>query len=115
MQRLMEDMVMKFANRLALTMEEQRVFLIDDKDSALLHADKVILVRRVLSCKAFKKERFKHQMLNMWCPKARVTIMEMDDGLFSFGFDSVQERLIMQKKGHGYTMVLYWCWQRWKT
>ncbi|KAM1305180.1 hypothetical protein COP2_023183 [Malus domestica] len=91
----MEDMVMKFANRLALTVEEQKVVVIDDKDNALLHADKAFLVKRVLSRKAFNKKWFKRQMLNLWCPKARVTIVKIDDRLFSFGFNSLRERLIV--------------------
>ena len=98
-QRLMEDMVMKFADRLALTEEEQRVVVIDDKESALLRADMVFLVGRVLSRKVLNKERFKRQMLNLWHPKARVTIVEMDDELLSFGFDSVREQSIVQKGG----------------
>lgn len=65
----------------------------------MLCTDKAFLVGRVLSRKVFNKKQFKHQMLNLWCPKARVTIMEMNDRLFSFGFDSVRERLIMQKGG----------------
>lgn len=38
-------------------------------------------------------------MLNLWRPKARVTIVEMDDGLFSFGFDNIHERSLVQKGG----------------
>lgn len=35
----MDDMVMKFAKRLAFTTKEQRVVVINDKESALLRAD----------------------------------------------------------------------------
>lgn len=48
MQRLTEEIVMNFANRLDLTTEEQRVIVIDDKESALLRADIVCFVGRVL-------------------------------------------------------------------
>lgn len=35
-QQMMEDMVMKFADRLVLTEKEQKLVVIDDKESALL-------------------------------------------------------------------------------
>lgn len=73
-----------------LTTEEQRVVVIDDHESALLRTD---------------KDRFKRQMLNLWRPKTRVTIVELDNGLFSFGFYSRRERAMVQKGGHGCTMV----------
>ena len=95
--RLMEEKVMNFANRLDLTAEEQRVVVIDDKESALLRADRVFLVGRVLSRKAINTERFKRQMHNIWRPKARVTIVALEDGLFSFSFDNAHERSMVQK------------------
>ena len=80
--------MMKFADRFALTSEEQRVVVIDNCESALLRANK-----------GFNKKRFKRQMMNLCCPKARVTILKMDEGLFSFGFDSQMERAIVLKRG----------------
>ncbi|KAM1624199.1 hypothetical protein COP1_022337 [Malus domestica] len=47
-QRMMEDMVIKFADRLALTEEEQWIVVIDEKESTLLRTDRVFLVGRVL-------------------------------------------------------------------
>lgn len=38
-------------------------------------------------------------MVNLWSPKARVTIVEMDDGLFSFGFENIREHSLVQKGG----------------
>ena len=73
--------------------------VIDEQKSALLRANKVFLVGRVLTRKAFNKERFKRQMVNLWRPKTRVTIVELEDGLFSFGFDSRRERALVQKGG----------------
>lgn len=105
-----DDTVTKFAEGLDLMTEEQRVVVIDNHESALLRTDKVFLVGRVLTRKAFNKDRFKRQMLNLWRPKTRVAIVELDNGLFSFGFDSRRERAMVQKGGHGCTMVpcLYW-------
>ena len=97
--RAMDDIVMKFAEGITLTVEEQRVVVIDDHDSALLRANKVFLMGRVLTRKTFNKERFKRQMVNLWRPKTRVTIVELEDGLFSFGFDSRRERTMVQKGG----------------
>lgn len=62
--------------------------MIYDRESALLRANKVFLVGRVVTRKVFNKKRFKRQMMNLWRSKARVTMVEMDEGLFSFGFDS---------------------------
>lgn len=42
--------------------------------------------------KGLHKERFKPQMLNLWRLKTRATVVELEDGLFSFGFDSRRER-----------------------
>lgn len=67
---------------------------------------------RVFTSKASNKDRFKRQMLNFWRPKARVTIMELEDGLFSFGFDNLRERAMIQKGGHGCIMAHWWCWRR---
>lgn len=39
--RMMEEMVMKFANRLTLTEDEQHVVVIDAKVSTLVRADRV--------------------------------------------------------------------------
>lgn len=89
---------MKFAKRLALTIEEQKVVVINDKESVLLRATKVFLSWRVLTRKAFNKDRFKQQMLNFWRPKAKVTIVELDDGLFSFGFDTKHERAMVHNE-----------------
>ena len=97
--RAMEDMVMKFAEGMALTVEEQRVVVIDEQESALLRTNKVFLVGRVLTRKAFNKDLFKRQMVNIWRPKTRVTIVELEGGLFSFGFDSRRERALVQKGG----------------
>lgn len=58
-------MMKKFAEQLDLMAEEQIVVVIDAKDSALLRTTRVFLVGRVLLSKAFNKERFKHQMLNL--------------------------------------------------
>lgn len=49
--------------------------------------------------KSFNKYRFKKQMLNLWRPKARVSIVELEDGLFSFGFNNLRERAMIQKGG----------------
>lgn len=48
-QCVMDDMLSSFANRLALTEEEQQIVVIDEKESALLRTDHVFLVGRVLS------------------------------------------------------------------
>lgn len=98
-QRRMEDMVMKFVARLVLTKEEQRVIVIDDKECALLRANRVFLVGRMLSYKLVNNERFKCHMVNLWRPKAKVTIVEIDDRLFSLGFESIQECSLVQKGG----------------
>lgn len=58
-------------------------------------SNKVCLVWKVLTSKVFNKDRFKKQMLNMWHPKARVMIVELEDGLFSFGFDNLRERAMI--------------------
>lgn len=97
--RRMEEMVSKFADRFALTAEEQAAVVIDDKEGALLRNTRVFLVGRVLTSKLFNKERFKRQMFNLWRPKAKVTIVELEDGLFSFGFDSIRERTMIKKRG----------------
>lgn len=88
-------MVSKFAEQFDLTVDEQRVVVIDDKDSGLLKNNKVCLVGRVFTSKAFNKDRFKKQMLNLWRPKARVMIVELKDGLSSFGFDNLLERAMI--------------------
>lgn len=44
-------------------------------------------------------ERFKRQMVNLWRPKARVTIVELEEGLFSFGFDNDRERSLVLSGG----------------
>lgn len=47
--REMNDMVSKFTEGLALTIEKQRIVVINDQESALLRTDKVFLVGRVLT------------------------------------------------------------------
>lgn len=47
--KVMDDMVVKFADGLALTTGEQKVMVIDDHESALLRANKVFLVGQVLT------------------------------------------------------------------
>lgn len=37
--------------------------------------------------------------MHLWMPKAKVTIVELKEGLFSFGFDSKRERAMVQKRG----------------
>lgn len=87
--RHIDEMVSKFAERFVLTAEEQKV-VIDDKEGALFRNTKVFLVGKVLTSKTFNKQRFKRQMLNLRRPKAKVTIVELDEGLFSFGFDNIR-------------------------
>lgn len=77
--------MMKFADRLAFTEEEQKVVVINAKASTLLRVDRVFLVGRLLSRKVFNKER--------------VTIVEMDEGLFLFGFESASDRSLVHKGG----------------
>lgn len=47
--RMMEDMMIKFVDRLAFTEEEQWVVVINEKGSALLRTNRIFLVGRVLS------------------------------------------------------------------
>ena len=110
--RAMDDMVMKFADAMALTIEEQRVMVIDELESALLRAKKMFLVGRVLTRKAFNKERFKRQMVNLWRPKTRVTIVELEDGLFRLVLTVDGRGRCCRKEGRGYKMVLCWLWRR---
>lgn len=95
----MDDKVSNFAERFALTVDKQRMVLIDDKKSALLRNTKVFLIERVLTSMSFNKDRFKKQMLNLWRPKVRVSIVKLKDGLFSCGFDNHRERAMIQKWG----------------
>mgnify|MGYP003366609363 CR=1 FL=1 len=71
--------------------------VIYDHESTLLKTNKVFIVGQMLTRKAFNKEQFKRQMLNLWRPKIRAMIVELDDGLFSFGFDSQRERMMVLK------------------
>lgn len=96
----MENMVENFAMWLALTTEEQRVVVIDDKEGFVLKTTKAFLVVKVLSRKSISKERFKRRMMHLWRPKAKVTIVELDDNLFSFSFDNNRERAMVLKGGH---------------
>lgn len=98
-QRIMEDMVESFAARLTLTSEEQMVVLVDDKEGAFLRMTKVFLVGRVLCPKPVVKERFKRQMMHLWRPKAKVMIVDLDDDLFSFSFETKCERVMVLKGG----------------
>lgn len=93
----MEDMVENFATRLDLTTKENRVVVIDDKEGSLLKMTKAFLVGKVLSRKPISKERFKRCMMHLWRPKAKVTIVEFDDDLFSFGFDNNRERAMVME------------------
>ncbi|KAB2610032.1 hypothetical protein D8674_021305 [Pyrus ussuriensis x Pyrus communis] len=93
----MEDMVESFAARLTLTSEEQMVVVVDDKECAFRRMTKVFLVGRVLSPKPVVKERFKRQMMHLWRPKAKVTIVDLDDDLFSFSFETKCERVMVLK------------------
>lgn len=62
-----------------------------------LRNSKVFLVGRVLTSKAFNKDWFKKYMVNLWRPKAKVSIVELENGLFSFGFNNLRERAMIQK------------------
>lgn len=93
------DMVENFATRLALTIEEQRVVVTDDKEGSLLKTTKAFLVRKELSRKPISKERFKRRKMHLWRPKAKVTTVELDDDLFSFGFDNNRERAMVMNGG----------------
>lgn len=52
----------------------------------------MLLVERVLSSKPVNKDGFKRQMRNLWCPKANVIVTDLEDNIFAFGFNSMQER-----------------------
>ncbi|KAM1980391.1 hypothetical protein ACFX15_037014 [Malus domestica] len=74
----MEDMMEKFAARLTLTTEEQKVVVIDDREGLSLKTSKVFLVGKLLSYKPVVKDRFKRHMMHLWRPKARVSVVELD-------------------------------------
>ncbi|KAM1145696.1 hypothetical protein ACFX19_038319 [Malus domestica] len=76
----MEDMMEKFAARLTLTTEEQKVVVIDDREGLSLKTSKVFLVGKLLSYKPVVKDRFKRHMMHLWHPKARVSVVELDKG-----------------------------------
>lgn len=95
----MEDLASDFSARLALTEEEQQIVVVEKKDGLLLKTTKVFLVGKVLTRKPLNIERFKKQMQFLWRPKARVTIVELAQNLFSFGFDSARDRSVIHRGG----------------
>lgn len=77
------------------------MIVVDKKDGLLLKTSEVFLVGKVLTRKSVNKERFKKQMQYLWRPKAKVTIVELENDLFSFGFDSVRDRTTVLRGGPG--------------
>lgn len=71
--------------------------MVDDKEGSILISTKAFLVGKVLSHKPDGKKRFKRRMMHLWRPKARVTVVELDDDMFSFGFDNKRERAMVLK------------------
>lgn len=47
--------------------------------------------------KSIVNERFKRRMMHLWRPKARVSIEELEDDLFSFGFDNRRQKTMVLK------------------
>lgn len=114
-QRLMDDMVLKFAKRLAFTIEEQRVVVINDKESALFRATKVFLSWRVLTRKTFNKDRFKQQMLNFWRPWLGLQLWNWMMACFHLvSIPNVKGRWC-RMGFHSCMIVPCWCWRRWIT
>lgn len=66
--------------------------MIDNQEGMLLRSSKVFLVGRVLMQKYYNKDIFKKQMQFLWKPKVMDTIVELEQDLFSFGFDNVRDR-----------------------
>lgn len=55
----MEDLMAKFASRLAITEEEHKLIVVDQLEVATLKSSSFFLMGRVLSHKSVNKERFK--------------------------------------------------------
>lgn len=88
----MDDMCTRFQSRFALTVEECTEVVVDSKEVAAIRISRWLLVGKLLADKSFNKESFKRTLGSLWRPKARVTIVEIEHGLFSFAFPTKGER-----------------------
>ncbi|KAM3018537.1 hypothetical protein FF2_002264 [Malus domestica] len=93
----MEDMVSKFFEQFVIMKDEQQILVVDAKEASTLSSSKVFLVGKVLIHKPFNKETFKRQMGNLWKPKVNVFIMDLENDIFAFGFNTKQERTPMRR------------------
>ncbi|XP_050117698.1 uncharacterized protein LOC126595448 [Malus sylvestris] len=87
----MEDIMAKFAGHFAIMVEEHKLIVVDQLETATLKSLRVFLMGRVLSHKPVNKEGFKRHMRNLWHPKANVVVTDLEDDRFAFGFNSMQE------------------------
>lgn len=71
--------------------------VVDAKEGSILRTTKVLLVGKVLSHKPVVKERFKRRIMQLWRPRAKVMIVDLDDHLFSFVFENKSERAMVFK------------------
>ncbi|KAM1305899.1 hypothetical protein ACFX2H_008354 [Malus domestica] len=95
----MEDLMSKFAARLAVTEAENEIIVVDKRETLTLKSSRVFLVGKVLSSKLVNKEGFKRHMRNLWRPKANVVVTDLEDNRFAFGFNSIHERKTILSEG----------------
>lgn len=90
--KMVDTMCTRFHSRFALTDEERTEIVVDSRDAAALRTSRWLLVGKLLADKPFNRDAFKRTMATLWRPRARVSIVEIDHGLFSFSFPSMEER-----------------------